>query len=120
MKHILPILVMLAMLVALPASPAWSQNNDYEQCMNDCLKSAKKYGDEDFIKEATRGCAYLCNSKILGDSNLGSADIFIPYESMTKCLRICGSLERRCLRLNEQPPEKCQNEAEECRSKCLQ
>lgn len=66
MKNSLPILVMLALLVALPATAAWSQSNDSKQCMETCLEPAIKSGDEDVIKQAVKQCKAQCTPESPG------------------------------------------------------
>lgn len=98
MKISIPVLVMLAVLVALPATAAWSQSNDFKQCMETCLEPDKKSGDEDVIKEAVKQCKAQCNPEPLGYLNLGSASSGMSSTSFEgECVDICKSMHEQCL-----------------------
>jgi hypothetical protein len=121
MKKYLPILVMLAVLVALPATASWSQSNGYEQCMENCLEPAMKSGDRDVIKEAIRKCEAQCNPEPLGYSKLGSTSSGMFSSSKDECLQICFRKDEQCKKeWGRAAPEKCSKKLKKCWEACLQ
>ena len=121
MKNSLPILVMLVMLAALPASPAWSQNKGTVQCMENCLEPAIESGDEDVIHEAITHCLAQCNPpEPLGYSKLGSKNSGMSSSSKDECLQICFRKDRQCLKEWGRIPGKCSEKLNKCWKACLQ
>lgn len=120
MKNSLPILVMLVVLVALPATAAWSQSNDSTKCMENCLEPAIKSGDGDVIHEAITHCLAQCNPEPLGYSKLGSTNSGMSSSSKDECLQICFRKDRQCLKEWGRIPEKCAKKLNKCWRKCLQ
>jgi hypothetical protein len=113
MKNSLPILVMLALLVAFPATAAWSQSNDARQCMETCLEPAIKSGDEDVIKQAVKQCKAQCNPEPLGSSQLGSTSSGMSTSSLGMCDEICRSRFEQCF-VNGHSLEHCSQVLEGC------
>jgi len=119
MKNSLPILVMLTLLVALPATAAWSQSNDARQCMETCLEPAIKSGDEDVIKQAVKQCKAQCNPAPQGYLKLDSAGSGMSTRSIGDCSEICRSRFEQCL-VNGHSPEHCSQVLEGCLDFCLE
>ncbi|MFO7816864.1 MAG: hypothetical protein R6V39_04185 [Desulfovibrionales bacterium] len=122
MKHIFPILVMLVVLVALPATAAWSQSNDSTKCMENCLEPAIESGDEDVIHEAITHCLAQCNPpEPLGHSKLGSTNSGMSTSFKNECLQICFRKDDQCQEeWGRAAPEKCSKKLKKCWDACLQ
>ena len=115
MKHSILILATLAMLMALPATNAWSQSSKRKQCMEECLAPAIESGDPDVINAAIRKCAAQCSPPL---DNVGAnAAAGALGMSLGGCLSTCYSKNRNCLN-TVRDPLKCNIQFEYCRNAC--
>ncbi|MDK2957349.1 MAG: hypothetical protein PWQ57_2847 [Desulfovibrionales bacterium] len=113
MKHALFLALALCIVsFTVQAGPAWCDEDNSGQCMEDCLKSAVESSDPDVLEKAIQACEPQCLASQNPLEGVGANGM-----SKGRCITNCASELRNCLK-TVQNPKICNVQHVSCKRKC--